>query len=76
MGAVKFTQSAASSVYGRLVRTCAALTMTVVLLGSAAPSEAAATRLRSCSAKADFNLLISSARKMFCRKAHRFEFSD
>jgi hypothetical protein len=58
-------------VYGRLVRTRAALLMTVVLLGSAAPSEAAPTRLRSCSAKADFNLLISSARNMFCRTAKR-----
>ena len=57
--------------YGRLVRTRAALVMTVVLLGSASPSEAAPTRLRSCSTRADFNLLISSARNMFCRTARR-----
>jgi hypothetical protein len=71
MCSVKFTQRVASSVYGRLVRTRAALALTVVLLGSAAPSEAAPTRLRSCSTKADFNLLITSARNMFCRTARR-----
>ena len=53
------------------MRTRAALVMTVMVLGSAAPAEAAPTRLRSCSAKADFNLLISSARNMFCRTAKR-----
>ena len=57
--------------YGRLVRTRAALVMTVVLLGSAAPSEAAPARLRSCAARADFNLLISSARNMRCTTAKR-----
>jgi hypothetical protein len=53
------------------MRTRAALVMTVVLLGSAAPSEAAPARLRSCSTRADFNLLISSVRNMFCRTAKR-----
>jgi hypothetical protein len=54
------------------MRTRAALVVSVVvLLGSAAPSEAAPTRLRSCSTRADFNLLISSARNMFCRTARR-----
>ena len=43
----------------------------VVLLGSAVPAEAAPTRLRSCHTRADFNLLISSARNMFCRTARR-----
>ena len=45
--------------------------MTLVVLGLAAPAEAAPPRLRSCSTKADFNLLISSARNMFCRTARR-----
>jgi hypothetical protein len=43
----------------------------VVLLGTVAPSGAAPSRLRSCSAKADFNLEISSARNMRCRTARR-----
>jgi hypothetical protein len=54
------------------VRTRATLLLTtVVLLGSAVPSEAAPTRLRSCDTRADFNLHISSARNMFCRTARR-----
>ena len=58
--------------YGRLVRTRAALAMAVVvLLGSAAPSGATPTRLRDCATRPDFNLLISSARNMFCRTARR-----
>lgn len=43
----------------------------VVLLGAAVPAEAMSTRLRSCNTRADFNLLISSARNMFCRTARR-----
>jgi len=59
-------------VYGRLVRTRATLLLTaIVLLGSALPSEATPTRLRSCDTRADFNLHISSARNMFCRTARR-----
>ena len=58
--------------YGRLVRTRAALLIaTVVLLGTAVPAEAAPLRLRSCHTRADFNLLITSARNMFCRTARR-----
>jgi hypothetical protein len=54
------------------MRTRAACAMTaVVLLGSAAPAEAAPTKLRDCNTRADFNLLISSARNMFCRTARR-----
>ena len=43
----------------------------VVLLGSAAPAGAAPAKLRSCHTRADFNLLISSARNMFCSTARR-----
>ena len=58
--------------YGRRVRTRAALlTTVVVLLGTAVPAEAAPLRLRSCDTRADFNLHISSARNMFCRTARR-----
>ena len=53
------------------MRTRAALAMTVVLLGAAAPSEAAPARVRDCNAKADFNLVVSSARNMRCRTAKR-----
>jgi hypothetical protein len=54
------------------MRTRAALiTSVVVLLGTAGPTGAAPTRVRDCSAKADFNLLISSARNMRCRTAKR-----
>jgi hypothetical protein len=59
-------------VYGRRVRTTATLaTAVVVLLGSLAPAEAAPAKLRTCHTRADFNLLISSARNMFCRTARR-----
>ena len=61
--------------YGRLVRTRAALlttvTAVVVLLGTTAPSGAAPARVRDCSAKVDFNVEISSARNMRCRTAKR-----
>ena len=54
------------------MRTRAALGMTVVvLLGAAVPAEAAPMKLRDCNTRADFNLLISSARNMFCRTARR-----
>jgi hypothetical protein len=54
------------------VRTTATFaTAVVVLLASVAPAEAAPARLRSCHTRADFNLLISSARNMFCRTARR-----
>ena len=54
------------------MRTRAACVITaVVLLGSAAPAEAAPAKLRDCNTRADFNLLISSARNMFCRTARR-----
>ena len=54
------------------MRTRAALGMTVVvLLGAALPAEAAPVKLRDCNTRADFNLLISSARNMFCRTARR-----
>lgn len=54
------------------MRTRAALvTVVVVLLGTAAPSEAAPSALRDCAAKVDFNIEISSARNMFCRTARR-----
>ena len=43
----------------------------VVLLGTAVPAEAAPRELRACDTRADFNLLISSARNMFCRTARR-----
>jgi hypothetical protein len=46
-------------------------TAVVVLLASVAPSGAAPARLRSCHTRADFNLLISSARDMSCRTARR-----
>jgi hypothetical protein len=49
----------------------ALVTSVVVLLGTAAPTGAAPTRVRDCSAKADFNLEISSARNMRCRTAKR-----
>jgi hypothetical protein len=59
-------------VYGRRVRTTAALALAVVvLLGSAAPGGVAQAKLRSCDTRADFNLHISSARNMFCRTARR-----
>ena len=50
--------------------TAAFVTAVIVLLGSA-PAAAAPTRLRSCHTRADFNLLISSARNMRCRTARR-----
>jgi hypothetical protein len=54
------------------MRTSAALgMMVVVLLGAAMPADAAPTKLRDCNTRADFNLLISSARNMFCRTARR-----
>ena len=54
------------------MRRRAALGMTVVvLLSTGAPAEAAPAKLRSCNTRADFNLLISSARNMFCRTARR-----
>jgi hypothetical protein len=54
------------------MRTRAALGITVVaLLGAATPAEAAPMKLRHCNTRADFNLLISSARNMFCRTARR-----
>jgi hypothetical protein len=54
------------------MRTRAALvTSVVVLLGTAAPSGAAPSRVRDCAAKADFNLEISSARNMRCQTAKR-----
>ena len=60
------------TVYGRPMRTRAALGMTVVtLLGAATPSPALPAKLRSCDTRADFNLHISSARNMFCRTARR-----
>jgi hypothetical protein len=60
------------TVYGRRMRTRAACAMTaVVLLAPATPAEAAPTKLRDCNTRADFNLLISSARNMFCRTARR-----
>jgi hypothetical protein len=43
----------------------------VVLLGSAAPAEATPAKLRDCNTRAEFNLVISSARNMFCRTARR-----
>jgi hypothetical protein len=52
-------------------RRAALVIAAVLLLGSAAPAEAAPQRLRSCSTRADFNLLITSARNMFCRTARR-----
>lgn len=57
--------------YGRLVRTRAALLTTVVLLGTATPSGAAPTRVRDCNAKADFNLIVTSARNLRCTTAKR-----
>ena len=58
--------------YGRRMRTRAACAITVVaLLGPAAPADAAPTKLRDCNTRADFNLLISSARNMLCRTARR-----
>ena len=51
--------------------TAAFVTAVIVLLGSAAPAAAAPAKLRSCHTRADFNLLISSARNMFCRTARR-----
>lgn len=58
--------------YGRRVRTTATLAIAaVVLLGSVAPAASAPARLRSCHTRADFNLLISSARNMFCSTARR-----
>jgi len=59
------------TVYGRHMRTRAALAMTVVLLGAGVPAEAAPAKLRQCDTRADFNLHISSARNMFCRTARR-----
>jgi hypothetical protein len=54
------------------MRTRAACVITtVVLLGSAVPAESAPAKLRDCNTRADFNLLISSARNMFCRTARR-----
>jgi hypothetical protein len=54
------------------VRTTATLALAaVVLLLSAGPGVAAPAKLRSCHTRADFNLLISSARNMFCRTARR-----
>jgi hypothetical protein len=54
------------------MRTTAALaTAVVLLLAPAAPAAAAPAKLRSCHTRADFNLLISSARNMFCRTARR-----
>ena len=64
--------AALMTLYGRQMRTRAALGMTVVvLLGAAMPADAAPTKLRDCNTRADFNLLISSARNMFCRTARR-----
>jgi hypothetical protein len=54
------------------MRTTAALVMAVVmLLVPAAPAGAAPAKLRSCHTRADFNLLISSARNMRCSTARR-----
>ena len=54
------------------MRTRATIGMAVVLLlGAALPAEAAPAKLRDCNTRADFNLLISSARNMFCRTARR-----
>ena len=54
------------------MRTTATLAAAVVvLLGSVAPAEAAPATLRTCHTRADFNLLISSARNMRCKTARR-----
>jgi hypothetical protein len=43
----------------------------VLALAAAAPSAAAPSVVRTCAAKVDFNVVISSARDMSCRTAQR-----